>query len=170
MTREAFVFKWFWYAMAVLPVWLAEDLIFSRFPLFGVSPMLLPLAVVAVAVLEGPVAGAGFGLGVGLLWSASLGGPGPLAVAGLALAGAAAGGLAQYILKQTYAGCLLCSAGLLALLDLGRILRRLMDGTAGLGAMLAVAIPEILVSLVFVAPVYLLFRKVWSKVGGTKLM
>ena len=48
--------------------------------------------------------------------------------------------------------------------------RRLMDGTAGLGAALAVAVPEIIVSLLFVAPVYLLFRKVYSKVGGTKLM
>lgn len=170
MTREAFLFKWFWYAMAVVPVWLAEDLIFSRFTLFGVSPMLLPLAVVAVAVLEGPVAGAGFGLGVGLLWSASPGGVGALSVACLALAGAAAGGLAQYILKQTYAGCLLCSAGLLLLLDLGRILRRLLSAAAGLGVMLAVAVPEILVSLLFVAPIYLLFRKVYSRVGGTKLM
>ena len=170
MTREAFLFKWFWYAMAVVPVWLAEDLIFSRFTLFGVSPMLLPLAVVAVAVLEGPVAGAGFGLGVGLLWSASPGGVGALSVACLALAGAAAGGLAQYILKQTYAGCLLCSAGLLLLLDLGHILRRLLSAAAGLGVMLAVAVPEILVSLLFVAPIYLLFRKVYSRVGGTKLM
>ena len=170
MTRGDFLFKWFWYAMAVLPVWLAEDLIFSRFPLFGVSPVLLPLAVVAVAVLEGPVAGAGFGLGVGLLWSAVLTGPGPLSVAGLALAGAVTGGLAQYVLKQTYPGCLICSAGVLGILDLGRMARRLMDGTAGLGAALAVAGPEIIVSLLFVAPVYLLFRKVYSKVGGTKLM
>lgn len=170
MTRGDFLFKWFWYAMAVLPVWLAEDLIFSRFPLFGVSPVLLPLAVVAVAVLEGPVAGAGFGLGVGLLWSAVLTGPGPLSVAGLALAGAVTGGLAQYVLKQTYPGCLICSAGVLGILDLGRMARRLMDGTAGLGAALAVAVPEIIVSLIFVAPVYLLFRKVYSKVGGAKLM
>lgn len=170
MTRGDFLFKWFWYAMAVLPVWLAEDLIFSRFPLFGVSPVLLPLAVVAVAVLEGPVAGAGFGLGVGLLWSAVLTGPGPLSVAGLALAGAVTGGLAQYVLKQTYPGCLICSAGVLGILDLGRMARRLMDGTTGLGAALAVAVPEIIVSLLFVAPVYLLFRKVYSKVGGAKLM
>lgn len=169
MTRGDFLFKWFWYAMALLPVWLAEDLVFSRFPILGISPMLLPLAVTAVAVLEGSVAGAGFGLGVGLLWSATLSGslPGILA---LSLAGALTGAAAQYGLKQSFAGCLVCSAAVLGAIDLLRVLRRLAGGTAPLGPMLAVALPEILVSLLFAAPIYLLFRKVWSNVGGTKLM
>ena len=169
MTRGDLLFKWFWYAMALLPVWLAEDLVFSRFPILGVSPMLLPLAVTAVAVLEGSVGGAGFGLGAGLLWSASLTGGLP-AVLGLSLAGALTGAAAQYGLKQSFPGCLVCSAALLGTIDLLRVLRRLAGGTAPLGPMLAVALPEILVSLLFTAPVYLLFRKVWSKVGGTRLM
>lgn len=170
MTRGDFLFKWFWYAMAVLPVWLAEDLIFSRIHILGVSPMLLPLTVVAVAVLEGPVAGTGFGLGVGLLCHAAWPGSGPAMILGLSLAGAVSGGAAQYGLKQSYVGCLICSAGVLGGIDLCRILRRLAAGSAPLAPMLTVALSEILVSLIFVAPVYLLFRKVYSKVGGTRLM
>lgn len=170
MTRGDFLFKWFWYAMALLPVWIAEDLIFSRFSILGVSPMLLPLAAVAVAVLEGSVAGAGFGLGVGLLWSAVLTGPAALMIFGLSLAGAVTGAAAQYGLKQGFPGCLVCSAGVLGIIDLLRVLRRLAEGTAPLGPLLAVALPELLVSLLFAAPVYLLFHAVWSKVGGTRLM
>ena len=169
MTTRDFIIKWTAYGLALLPVWFAEVFLLSSFPLFGVKPMLLPLAVTAVAVLEGSVAGAGFGLGVGLLWSATLSGslPGILA---LSLAGALTGAAAQYGLKQSFAGCLVCSAAVLGAIDLLRVLRRLAGGTAPLGPMLAVALPEILVSLLFAAPIYLLFRKVWSKVGGTKLM
>lgn len=169
MTRGDLLLKWFWYAIALLPVWLAEDLVFSRFSILGVSPMLLPLAVTAVAVLEGSVGGAGFGLGAGLLWSASLT-DGLPAVLGLALAGALTGVAVQYGLKRGFPGCLVCSATVLGAIDLLRVLRRLAGGTAPPGALLAVALPELLVSLLFAAPVYLLFRKVWSRVGGTRLM
>ena len=51
MTRHDFLVKWGVYALALLPVWLLETYVFARLPLFGVRPMLLPLAVAAVAVL-----------------------------------------------------------------------------------------------------------------------
>ena len=68
MTRRDQTHKWFVYALALIPVWLLDEFVLNRIPLFGVIPMLLPLAVVAVAVLEGSVAGAGFGMAVGILW------------------------------------------------------------------------------------------------------
>mgnify|MGYP007025260208 CR=1 FL=1 len=49
-------------------MWVLDAYILPRYPLMGVSPVLLPLAVAAVAVLEGAYAGTGFGLAVGLLW------------------------------------------------------------------------------------------------------
>ena len=68
MTRQDLIHKWAVYALALLPVWLLDSCILPRFPLFGVTPMLLPLALTAVAVLEGSGAGGGFGLAVGLVW------------------------------------------------------------------------------------------------------
>ena len=62
MTRQDLIHKWAVYALALLPVWLLDSCILPRFPLFGITPMLLPLALTAVAVLEGSVAGAGFGM------------------------------------------------------------------------------------------------------------
>ncbi len=170
MTKNAFLFKWFWYAMALLLVRAVEALVFDPFPLFGVRPMLLPLAAVAAAVLEGPVAGAGFGLGVGLLCSSAWVGEGPLLILSMTVIGALAGAAAQYGVKQGYIGCLLCSAGALAAIDLGRILPRLLNRVTTLVPMLKLAGTEILVSLLFVLPIYLLFRTVYSRVGGTRLM
>lgn len=169
MTRSAFLLKWFWYAAAVLPVWLTEDLIFSRFSILGVSPVLLPLAAVAVAVLEGSAGGAGFGLAIGLWWAAALPGSRGVILIGTTLIGLVSGLISQYRLKQSYLGCLFCSFAALCSIALVRVLYRLLRGTASLPALLRVAVPELLVSLLFVAPVYLLFRLVYDRVGGNKL-
>ena len=68
MTRQALFHKWCLYALALFPVWLLDAYILPRIPLWGITPMLLPLAAAAVAVLEGAYAGTGFGMAVGLLW------------------------------------------------------------------------------------------------------
>lgn len=170
MTREAFFFKWFWYAMAALPVWLLEDLVFSHFSILGVSPLLLPLTVMAVAVLEGPRAGAGFGLFIGLWWAGVLPGSHSALLFFSAFTGLISGLIAQYHLKQSCLGCLFCSVLSLGLFEAVHVLPLLIRGAAPLTALLAIALPELLVSLLFVAPVYLLYRLVYDRVGGTKLV
>ncbi len=75
MTRRDFLIKWAVYTAALLPVWALERLILNRISFPGISAMLLPLAVVAVAVLEGSAAGAGFGIAAGVLYDAALSGP-----------------------------------------------------------------------------------------------
>lgn len=169
MTRQALFHKWFLYALALFPVWLLDACILSRYPLFGVRPMLLPLAVVAVAVLEGSHAGAGFGLGVGLLWALAYSSGKGMMVIGLTLVGLLTGAAAQYALSQSFLGCLLCSAGVLGLLDLLRVAQRLFINAASLSDLLQVAAPEFLWSLAWTPPVWLLFRAIYHKVGGNRL-
>lgn len=170
MTRRDIIYKWFVYcALGLLPLWVLDAHILPRFPLFGVTPMLLPLAAAAVAVLEGGFAGAGFGLAVGLLWEMGYPGGLGLLVIGLSLAGLVIGVLAQYALSQSLPGFLLCSAGLLALLDGLRVVRGLITHAAPLSALLGVAIPECLLSMVWAPVVYLIFSRVYQRVGGTKL-
>ena len=169
MTRRDFIHKWLVYALGLLPVWLLDAYILPRYPLWGASPMLLPLAAAAVAVLEGAYAGTGFGMAVGLLWELAYpGGFGGL-VFFLALAGMAMGALSQYALSQSFPGCLICSAGVLALLDLLRMGRWLLSDGAGLSDLLRVALPEFLWSLAWTPLVWLLFRAVYNRVGGTRL-
>ena len=168
MTRRDFIHKWTVYALGLLPVWALDAYILPRWPLFGITPMLLPLAA-AVAVLEGAYAGTGFGMAVGLLWELAYpGGFGGL-VFFLALAGMAMGAVSQYALSQSLIGCLLCSAGVLALLDLLRIARILFINAARLSDLLQVAVPEFLWSLAWTPLVWLLFRAIYNRVGGTKL-
>ena len=169
MTRRDFIHKWTVYALGLLPVWVLDAYILPRWPLFGVIPMLLPLAAAAVAVLEGAYAGTGFGMAVGLLWELAYpGGFGGL-VFSLALAGMAMGAVSQYALSQSLAGCLICSAGALAMLDCLRIARALFINAAELSDLLQVAVPEFLWSLAWTPLVWLLFRAIYRRVGGTRL-
>ena len=142
MTRQDFLIKWGVYALALLPVWFCEAYVLNRFPVLGVIPMLLPLAAVCVAVLEGATAGAGFGLFVGVVCDAAYFNADGSFTIGLCLIGLGAGVLAQYVLRQNLGGCLLCS----------------------LAAMLSLAGREILWSMVFVFPVYALFLWVFRRV------
>ena len=169
MTRRDFIHKWIVYALGLLPVWLLDAYILPRVPLGGTTPVLLPLAAAAVAVMEGAYAGTGFGMAVGLLWE--LGYPGGFGglVFYLALAGMVMGAVSQYALSQTFLGCLICSAGVLGLLECLQVARMLLIDAAPLSELLRVAAPEFLWSLAWTPLVWLLFRSIYNRVGGTKL-
>ena len=169
MTTRDSIHKWFIYALALLPVWILDGMVLPRYPLGGVTPMLLPAAVAAVAVLEGGFAGTGFGMAVGLLWELAYPGGFGIMVAAMALAGMLIGISAQYSLSQGLPACLLCTGCLLAVMDGLRILKGLITNSAGLAAMLQVAVPEVLLSLCWTPVVWLLFHAVFRRVGGTKL-
>ena len=170
MTRRDFIHKWLVYALGLLPVWVLDACILPRCPLFGtVVPMLLPLAAAAVAVLEGAYSGTGFGMAVGLLWELAYPGGFGGQVFYLALAGMVMGAVSQYALSQSFAGCLLCSAGVLALLGALRVVQMLFINAAHLSDLLQVAVPEFLWSLAWSPLVWLLFRAIYNRVGGNKL-
>lgn len=165
VTTKDFVTKWLAYGLALLPVWFLDSFLLSRYPLYSVKPVLLPLAAMAVATLEGAVGGAGFGLAVGALFDAVT--PSMLPGAStllLALLGLGAGLLAQYALRQDLIGCLICSALALAAMDAVRVGARLVARVAPLEPMLEVAGKEIVWSLCFVPLIYLLFRWVFRRV------
>ncbi len=164
MTTKDFCVKWLAYALALLPVWFAEAFLLSAVPIFGVKPMLMPLAAAAVATLEGASGGAGFGLAVGTLMDAMLPGfPGGMVIV-MTLLGLGAGLLARYVLRQNLVGCLLCSVMALGVIDLGRVAVRLVTGAAPLAVLLSLAGREILLSMCFAPLVYGLFLWVFNRV------
>lgn len=162
MTRHDFSVKWTVFAVALLPVWFLEVYVLNRLPFFGIAPMLLPLAAVAVATLEGAAPGGAFALAVGILCDAVYGTGGAMTL-GITAIGIVTGFAAQYLLRQNFGGCFICSLGGLLAIDICRIGWRLASGVAALEPMLRVAGLEIIWSLVFVAPVYLLFRWVHDR-------
>ena len=169
MARQDWIHKWMCYALALLPVWWLDAFVLTRFPVFGVTPLLLPVAVTAVAVLEGVSGGAGFGLGVGLLWATAYADGGGERVLRLPLVGMFVGALGRYALARSLVGCLLCSAGALASLMAVRGVVDLFFMRANLWQLLGVAMPQLLWSLFWTPLVYAIFHRVYQRVGGDKL-
>lgn len=169
MTRQDLFGKWFAYGLALLPVWWLDAYILSRWPVFGVTPILLPVAVAAVGVLEGTAGGAGFGFGAGFIWATAYPGAEGGRILLLTLTGMFTGALAQYALAQTMLGCLLCSAAALGVVELIRMVRELFFLRTHLSAALWAALPQLLWSLCWVPVVYGIFRRVYNRVGGDRL-
>ena len=169
MTRRDQIYKWCIYALGLFPIWVLDAFVLSRYPLLGITPTLLPLAVSAVAVLEGALPGSGFGLAVGLLWTLAYPGSSSLLVFGMALAGFLVGIVSQYALNQNFLGCLICSAAVLAVQEVVRLLAGLFTQIAPIQSLLQVAVPEFLSSLCWMPLVYLIFRSIFRRVGGTRL-
>lgn len=167
MTRRDFILKWFFFGLALLPVWWLDAYVLNRFPLFGVIPMLLPVAAVAVAVQEGAVAGAGFGLFVGVLCDATYYGSNGSMTVCLCLLCCGAGALAQYVLSPNFGGCFLCAGLTLLAIDAGRVFVGMFTGLAPLSALLRVAVPELLWSLAFTVVLYPWFAWVRRRIRRT---
>lgn len=164
MTRQDFILKWLFYALALLPAWWLDLFVLNRFTLFGVSPRLLPVAAITVAVLEGAVGGAGFGLAVGALCDAVYYGAWGGMTLGLCLLGWGAGAASQYALRRNFGGCLLCCAAGLSLLELIHVAFGLFIGLASLYPLLRVAVPEMLLSLCTLCILYPWFAWVHRRV------
>ena len=94
-------------------------------------------------MLEGALPGSGFGLAVGLLWTLAYPGSSSLLVFGMALAGFLVGIVSQYALNQNFLGCLICSAAVLAVQEVVRLLAGLFTQIAPIQSLLQVAVPGV---------------------------
>lgn len=169
MTRQAFIYKWTEYALAFFLFFVLETVVFRRLPVGGVLPLLSPLCVAAVAVFETPLAGAGFGLAAGVLWEAACWrtmGITPLCFTGVGLL---SGLITQSVFNRSLTGCCLCSLAGLGLLEAVRLAWAFVRGWP-MGTAAVIAGGEVLYSIFFVLPIYFVFRGVYHRVGGDRLV
>ncbi len=169
MTRQNQIQKWTVYSLALLLVLLVDSAILSQLPIHGICPILIPLAVVAVAVMEGSGAGVPVGFIMGFIWVAGYGGGYGARIFILTLVGLLTGAAAQYMLSHSFWGYILCSAGTLIVLEIWQVGIRLLIRYATLPQLLPIALTELGYTLCFTPVIYLLFQWVYGRVGGTKL-
>lgn len=156
MTVYDRILRWITHGGMLLLIFGAERLIFSRLPILGVVPVLLPLALAAAATLEESRFGAAFGMVAGMLCTVS--GSGFWVIPLCAAAGFGLGLLTRYALRQDLVGHLLGCAALLLARMVWCVGTRLLTGAADLPALLRVAVPEFCYSLALAAPVYFIYR------------
>lgn len=167
------VTKWLLYALGTAVVWMAETLFLNRLPLFGVIPVLLPLAAVAAGLWEGTFSGAVFGLCLGVFADAVYPGlPGGMTL-GLCLIGWLTGAMIQFRLRQNLLGFLLCAAAAMTAMEAFRAAAALLSHLGGAAGIFSLAGRELACSLVYAIPVYglfaLLHRHTTKPVRGVRL-
>ena len=165
MPRRELVTKWLSYGILLAVTALLQRLVLTRITVWEAVPILLPLAVSALAVLEGPVSGAGYGIAVGIV-SMYVDGGGAMTVLLGCGAGVSIGLITRYVLRQGLWGHCLCCAGLLLLHLLWSVGSRWITGVAPLSVLLSVGLPELLWSLLCAVPVYYLYRFVYRRWGS----
>ena len=150
--NNANLIKWTSYALAFLLVFFFECCVLNRFPLHGAIPNLSILVVVAVALFEGSINGAIFGLVIGFFCSAVYYRSGLMMIPIYTIIGACTGATRKEKIGRSLLGCAVCSLG-------GLILK----GTS-LSVLASLALPEALYSLPFFLPIYFLIHAVYKKV------
>ncbi len=169
MTRQLLMKKWLIYGFGLFPVWFLDCFILGRYPIEGATPMLLPLAVAAAATLEGRFAGGCFGMWVGFVWETTYPGGWGGYIFVLTLFGFLAGAAVEKVLQKGFLGFFISSFALLAGIEGLMILAWLASGEGNHIELVALAGKQVALSMAYTPLVYVIFRKIFSKVGGTRL-
>lgn len=163
MTRAEIILKWSAYGVALTLAALVQFYLMGPI-LRTIIPLLIPMAVVALAVLEGAPAGAAFGMAAGAVQYA-LTHTTPLWVMALALGGWLVGLLAQYVLRRDFVGFVISALLTLVGLEALQVAPRLIAGVAGAAPLLLVAGREAFWTAALAAPVYWLFHLCCRRYG-----
>ncbi len=133
--------------------------IFSRLHIFGVSPLLLPLAAVAAGLLGSPGWGGAFGLLGGLLCDAALGGGGLLFTVALTAMGFFSGFLGEFVLARGVPSFALLGVLALLLSAALQMFRLLFYDRAAPWPLIRTGLVQTLASLIFMLPLYYCVRR-----------
>ncbi|MFI3250511.1 MAG: hypothetical protein R3Y07_06070 [Eubacteriales bacterium] len=169
MTTQDHVKKWLIYSFVFLPIWMIDCYVLGRYPIYGATPLLFVLAVMAVATLEGQFPGGWYGLGVGLVWEATYTGGAGVMVVILALGGAVCGALMQYVLKRGIVLYLLGSAITLAGIEVMWMLHAVFHGAPANHQLIFYAGAQIILTMCYAPIVYGMYGWVYYRRNRRKI-
>ena len=159
--------KWVFYGLAYTVLAVLQTTVVPNIVLLGVHPNLLPMAAAMVAVLEGGVPGAMFGLFAGIICDALYPTFEIIHMLFLFVSGYFIGRLVAALFRRNFVVCALSALISLTVLDfLLALLFFLIPGRAGSSVLYEVVLPEIALSALATPPVYGLLRLVHRKLGS----
>lgn len=156
--RHGTLLKWVAYTVAFFIVYFFAAGVFTRFPVYGAVPNMIPVVAAYFAVWEGSLPGAVYGLCLGLFQCLAQNGNG----AALIFLGALIGMLFGFVngkrLRHRFTVSWLCAVGALLLVEGVQVLGIWLFGTASLSTLLRISGAELIYSAMLALPIYPLFR------------
>ena len=150
----------------LLLAYILQDMVFVRLEILGATPLLLPVAVAAVAMFEGSVRGGLFGLIAGILCDASLGQPAVLFTILLTVCGLVVGTLGETVLARGFPSFLACAAGALLLSAACQAVPLLIYTGASAAQLAITALIQLAYSMLFAIPIYRMARSLNRLAGN----
>ena len=139
----------------LLLAYILQDMVFVRLEILGATPLLLPVAVAAVAMFEGSVRGGLFGLIAGILCDASLGQPAVLFTT-----------LGETVLARGFPSFLACATGALLLSAACQAVPLLIYTGASAAQLAITALIQLAYSMLFAIPIYRMARSLNRLAGN----
>ncbi len=145
-------------------IYIFQSMVFTYIPIDGTIPVLLPIAVVGVAMFEGSSRGGGYGLLAGMLCDISFNKPVIVMTVMLTLIGIFVGILSETIMARGFPTFFLCCIGALILTSFVSMFSLLFFSGVEMAALLSIALKQTLYSMLFAFPIYFVVRSLGRKV------
>ena len=142
------------HTLLILGAYVFQRMIFPYLRLYGLVPLLLPLASTGIAVYEGRDAGGIAGLFAGILCDVSFNEPTGVFTVLLTFLGLLAGMLTDSLIKRGFASFFLCSVAVLVVCAFAQMFTLLFFERVPPRALLMTALWQTAYSLIFVFPIW----------------
>lgn len=165
-TKHETLIRYSLYVPVLILLYILQSAIFSRLPILGAKPLIIPIAAICIAVLEGSVRGGVLGLISGILCDISFNHPPIIFTLAMTVICLAVGLLADYVLARgfpTFLASCVVSLLVCAYIQMSGIL--LSGGS--FAALAVMAFKQLLYSLLFAVPIYYLMRSI-SRIPKTQ--
>ena len=139
-------------------LYILQMMVFSRLRIFGIAPLILPLAVVGVGIFEGASWGGAVGLAAGVLTDMSFLSSTVLFTILLTGIGMGVGLLSSYLLSRGFPSYLICGAAALVLIAFCQMFTLLVFHRQPPLALFRVGALQTLYSILFAMPIYYVCR------------
>ena len=104
------VLKWVLYALVLIVLSVAQDVVLSRFRLYGGTSDLVPCGIFIICIMEGTQRGCAFALVAAAMYLLAGFAPGPHVLVLITVLGVVTAALRQTYLRQGFVATLLCTA------------------------------------------------------------
>lgn len=155
------------YALVLVVVFIVQDLLAARIPLWGVRPMLIPAAVVAIGLFEGGSWGGFIGLAAGYFFDFGYIEQTVLFTIFLTVIGFFSGALGKYLLYKGFVSYMALVLAAMILITAAQMFSFLFFTDTNAWAVWRTGIVQILWSLPWAVPIYFPCRNIASRPMGS---
>jgi hypothetical protein len=142
----------------IVAVYMLQAMVFPNLPVGGYVPVLLPIAVVGIALFEGAFRGGGYGLLAGMLCDVAFHQPVLAMTITLTAIGIACGVLSETILARGFPSYIVCCFAALMLTSFVSMFSLLFYAGVDPFSLFQIALGQSLYSLIFACPLYFFIR------------